>query len=123
MIVKERYGVRDDGNVVIETSTYVPTTPDHPRAVTIEGEEGYWVRVMVGNALPTVSAKEVTRQRFEEAKEELAFRTQAIQEELEQRREQRQQEIDAKKQQITAELRKLGLSTDTVAAIVNQVQE
>lgn len=123
MIQIERYGVKEDGNTVVETSTYIEVQPDHPLATQIEGYPGWWGRISVGNSLTLMAAKPVSKEKFLEAKEEHRLRVDAIQEELEQRRERRQQEIESKKVKIKQELEKLGLSSDTVDAIVRQVQE
>lgn len=123
MIQVERYGLRSDGNTVVETTTYIESLPDHPLAVEVEGHPGWWIKTMVGNSLLAVSAQPVTKQRFNEANEEMKLRVEAIQEEIEQRRELRRRELEEKQDRIKRELEKLGLSTDTVNAIIQQVKE
>lgn len=122
-IIKERYGIRPDDNPVVETSTYIESTQEHPMAVQIEGVPGWWVRIGVGNSLTALNARPVTYTEYQNHAQEHRLRVEAIQEDLDRKRDLRQRELDAKKDQVKAELRKLGLSEDTVSAILDQVRE
>lgn len=123
MITLERYGIRNgDDNPVIETSTYIEADPDHPLAVEIEGHEGFWVRVAVGNSLTAVNARPVSKVQYNAAVSELHDRIEVMQAEHEARREAAKMELADKKAQVSKELAKLGLSAQTIDAILAQVQ-
>ena len=122
MITIERLGIRQDGNPVVETSTYVPVAPDHPLAVTLEGQEGYWARMAVGNSFTAIGARSASRQEFEAAKQDINEKAEAIRIEVQARHEQMKAELDAKKDDVRKELSKLGLSQTTIKAILDQVR-
>lgn len=123
MITVERYGVRADGNPVIETSTYIPAPPDHPLAVTLDGHEGTWVRIAVGNGLSAVGAQEVTEAKYRLAKDELRDKIERNELEARAKRQAAAEEIAAKKNEVRAELARLGLSPQTITAILDQVRQ
>lgn len=122
MIIKERLGIRSDGNPVIETSTYIPATPDHPDAVELEGVEGDWVLVAVGNAFNQVNATEVSLAEFTQAQEDIKAVLVAKEVEAEEIRNRVAAELAAKKTAIEGELANLGLSSETIQAILSQVK-
>lgn len=122
MIVKERYGVRSDGNPVIETSTYIEAAPDHPLAEELEGVEGYWVRVAVGNSLTVTSAKPVSHQKFLEAKEEHRLKVEAAQEELQRQLDIKQREREEKQAEAIAELQAKGISLEAISALLDRAK-
>lgn len=122
MITRERYGVRPDGRPVTEVSTYIPIEPDHPLAVEIEGEDGFWVRTSVGNSLTAMGAQAVSRQEFQTAVEEAELIHESMMQELADRQARIDQEIEAKRDLIRSELLTLGLSNDAVTEILRQVR-
>ena len=122
MITFERLGVRDDGNPVIETSTYIPADPNHPLAVELEGHEGFWVRIAVGNSFNHVRAKEVSRAEYNAHVAEIHDLNESRRLDAEEARERAKAELDAKKNEVRAELAKLGLSPQTITAILDQVR-
>jgi|SRR6185295_17522921 len=122
MITRERYGVRPDGRPITEVSTYIPTEPDHPLAEELAGEEGFWVRVSVGNSLTAMGAAEVSKAQFTGVVEEAQLLHEAVLQELADRQERVAQEIEEKKDVIRRELADLGLSQDAVTAILRNVR-
>lgn len=122
MITRERYGVRPDGRPITEVSNYIPVEPDHPLAEEIQGEEGFWVRVSVGNSLTAMGAVEVSKAKFNDAVAEADLRHEAVLQEIADRQEQVAREIEAKKDAIRRELTDLGLSPDAILAILRNVQ-
>lgn len=123
MITTERLGVRPDGNPIVETSIYIEAAPDHPLAVQVEGHIGYWVRTFLGNSLATHSAVEVTRMEWNAAKSALEEHIAQVKIDREARDEIIREEMKQKKDKIRLELIKLGLSEQTVSAILQQVQQ
>lgn len=123
MITQERYGVRADGNPVTEITMYQEVAADHPMAITLPGLEGHYVKAMVGNSLTAIGAREVTRQQFLDAGEEIRLRGEAVMDELQRKHDLRQRELEEKKSEVRRELAKLGISPDTVNAILRQVRE
>lgn len=122
MITRERYGVRPDGRPITEVSSYIPVEPDHPLAEELNGEEGTWVRVSVGNSLTAMGATEVPKAKFTEAVEEAQLLHEAVLQDLADRQERVAQEIEEKKDVIRRELADLGLSQDAVTAILRNVR-
>lgn len=124
MITFERLGIRNsDDNPVIETSTYIPAEIDHPLAVELEGFEGFWVRIAVGNSFTAIGAREVTEAQFNAAKSELEDLIEIREIEAQEQRDRIRAELDSKRTAIRAELSKLGLSSDTITAIIDQVRQ
>lgn len=122
MITKERYGVRPDGNTVVETSTYVEATADHPLAEELEDTDGFWVRVAVGNSLVATGAKAVTRAQFQDAKEEHRLLVEAAQEQLQQELDLKRREIEERKAEAIAELKAKGIPLESIQALLGQAK-
>lgn len=123
MITFERLGVREDGNPVIETSTYTEVAPDHPLAVELEGHEGHWALVAVGNSFKHVRAKEVSRAEYNAHVSSLHDLIEERRLEHEAEKERIANDLAHKKDAVDRELTKLGLSRETVMAILKQIQE
>lgn len=122
MITRERYGVRTDGSPVIETSTYVEVSPDNPLAEELQGVDGFWARVAVGNSLTVMAAKSVSKKDYDLAKEEHELRVDAAREELQQELDQKQREQEARQATAMADLRKLGIPLESIQALLFQAK-
>lgn len=123
MIVMERLGIRNgDDNPVIETSTYIPAAPDHPNAVELDGYEGTWVLLAVGNAFNQVNARPVSRAEYDSKVAEIQTRIESQALEAQEQRERAMAELAEKKEAVSRELATLGLSPSTIKAILDQVK-
>lgn len=79
--------------------------------------------VAVGNSLVHVNAKPVTRAEYNAAESKVNEIAAIRQAQAEERRETAQRELEGKKNEVRAELAKLGLSPQTIKAILDQVRQ
>lgn len=122
MIIKERYGVRPDGNTVVETSTYIEVPEDHPLAEELEGTDGFWARVAIGNSLVATGAKPVSHAQFQDAKEDHRLQVEAKQEQLQQEIDQHRREIEDRKAAAISELKAKGIPLESIQALLGQAK-
>lgn len=120
MIEVKRFGIRADGNPVIEASTYLPAAPDHPLAVELPGHDGFWVRIAVGNSFSVIGAKPVTEAEYNQAANDIREIVERNEQEARLAREIAAEELATKRLAALNELAALGLSQTTIQAILDQ---
>lgn len=91
-------------------------------AVQLDGHDGYWVRVSVGNSFNAIGAKEVTEGEYLRAVDDMRQIVERHEQEARMAREVAAEELAAKRAQVETELAALGLSDMTVKTILDQIQ-